>query len=84
MLVYINDILVITKRSYEKNLQVVKKVLIKLKEAGIWFNIDTSYFAKSSIDYLGYVISREGMNIQPSKVHIIVDMPRLKTVTQVK
>ena len=58
--------------------------LPKLKEAGMQLNIDKSFFAKDQVDYLGYVISREGITPQASKVQLIVDMPRQKTVTQVK
>ena len=59
-------------------------MLEKLKEAGMQLNIDKSYFAKSSVDYLGYIINREGIKPQTSKVQIIVNMPRPKTVTQAK
>ena len=59
-------------------------VLEKLKEAGMQLNINKSYFATSSVDYLGYIISCEGIKPQASKVKIIVDMPRPKTVSQVK
>ena len=36
------------------------------------------------MDYIGYIISREGIKPQLIKVQIIVDMPRPKTVTQMK
>ena len=84
VLVYIDDILVITKGSYEQHLQAVEKVLRKLSEAGMQLNIDKSFFAKDQVDYLGYVISRSGITPQANKVQLIVDMPRPKTVTQVK
>ena len=40
VLVYIDDILVITKGSYEQHLQAVEKVLFKLREVGMQLNID--------------------------------------------
>ena len=78
VLVCIDDILVITKGTYEQHLQAVQKVLKKLKEAGIQLNINKSYFAKAKADYLGYVISREGITLQTSKVQLIVNIPRPK------
>ena len=84
ILVYIDDILVITKGSYEQHLQTVEKVLEKLQEAEMQLNIDKSHFATVVVDYLGYIISREGVKPQPNKVQLIVDMPRPKTSTQVK
>ena len=84
VLVYIDDILVITKVSYEQHLQAVHKVLIKLRETRMQLNINKSFFAKDQVNYLGYVISRSGITPQTSKVQLIVDMPRPKTVTQIK
>ena len=61
VLVYIDDILAITKGSYEQHLQVVHNVLQKLSEAGMQLIIDKSCFAKDQVDYLSYVISRSGI-----------------------
>ena len=83
-LVYNDDILVITKESYEQNLQAIHKVLIKLWEAGMQLNIDKSFFSRDRVNSLGYVISQSGITPQTSKVQLIMDMPRPKTVTQVK
>ena len=44
ILVYIDDILVITKGSYEQHLQAVKQVFVKLREDGMQLNIDKSFF----------------------------------------
>ena len=84
ILVYIDDILIITKGSYEQHLQAVHKALIKLREARTQLNIDKYFFAKDRVDYLGYVISRSDITPHTSKVQLIMDMPRPKTVTQVK
>ena len=84
ILVCIDDILVITKRSYEQHLQAVEKVLEKLQEAGMQLNIDKSHVATVAVEYLDYIISREGIKPQPTKVQLIVDMPRPKASTQVK
>ena len=59
VLVYIDDILVITKGSYEQHLYAVRKVLEKLRDAGMQLNLEKSYFAKESVEYLGYIISRK-------------------------
>ena len=64
-------------------MQEVEKVLEKLKEAGMQLNIEKSYFATVAMDYLGYVISCEGIKPQPNKIQLIVDMPKPKSSTQV-
>ena len=44
VLLYIDDILVITKESYEQHLQGFKNILWNLKEAEMWLNIDKYCF----------------------------------------
>ena len=84
VLVYIDDILIITKGTFEQHLEAVKEVLIKLEKVGMQLNVDKSYFATIKVDYLDYIISRKGITQQPSKVQLIVDMPKPKSTTQVK
>ena len=57
VLVYINDILIITKETFEQHLEVVKKVLVKLLKVSMQLNVDKSYFAIIEVDYLGYIIN---------------------------
>ena len=84
VLVYIDDILVITTGSYEQHLHAVYKVLIKLRETRMQLYIDKSFFTKDQVGYLGYVISHSGITPQTLKVQLIVDMPKPKTITQIK
>ena len=81
VLVYINDLLIITKGSYKQHLEAVAEVLKRLMEVVMQLHVDKSHFAKQSVEYLGYIVSRDGIRPQPSKVQIVVDMPRPKTVT---
>ena len=43
--VYIDDILIITKWTFEQHLEAVKTVLEKILKVGMQLNIDKSYFA---------------------------------------
>ena len=84
LLVYIDDIQVITKGMFEQHLEAVKSVLVKLLKVDMQLNVDKSYFVTIEVDYLGYITNRQGITPQPSKVKIIVDMPRPTTSTEVK
>jgi hypothetical protein len=44
---YIDDLLVITKSSFENHLKDVHRVLCQMQEAGLKVNITTSFFAKT-------------------------------------
>ena len=61
VLVYIGDILVITKGTFEQHLEAVKTVLVKILMVGMQLNVDKSYFATIEVDYIGYIINRQGI-----------------------
>ena len=68
---YIDDLLVITKGTYDNHLDVVDRVLEKLKHAGLKVNANKSFFARTELEYLGYWITRDGIQPIPKKVEAI-------------
>ena len=60
---YWDDILITTAGSYEDHLTHVELVLQRLSDVGFAVNLSKSLFAVTEIDYLGYWITRHG--IQP-------------------
>ena len=65
-------------------MEAIEGALVKLLKVGMQLNVDKSHFATTEVDYLGYIINRRGINPQPSKVKIIMDIPRPKTSTGIK
>ena len=47
---YIDDLLVITKRSFENHLKDVHKVLCRVNKAGLKVNITKSFFAQTELE----------------------------------
>jgi len=68
---YIDDLLVITKGSYENHLAKLETVLTRLRLAGLKVNATKSFFARSELEYLGYWISRNGISPLPKKIQAI-------------
>ena len=68
---YIDDLLVTTKGSFEDHLDKLEAVLIKLQGAGLKVNAKKSFFAREGLEYLGYWISREGIQPLTAKVEAI-------------
>ena len=60
--IYVDDILVIIKETFEQHLQAVKTVLHVLRECGMQINPDNSHFAKQEVEYLGYIINGQGIS----------------------
>ena len=71
---YIDDLLIISNSSFQDHLNKVKIVLNKLKAAGFKINAEKSKFARDSLEYLGFLITREGIMPLPEKVQAIKDI----------
>jgi hypothetical protein len=59
--VYIDDLLVTSCSTFEEHLQKLKLVFSRVSEAGLKINSNKSHFAVSKIEYLGYWITRNGI-----------------------
>ena len=81
---YIDDLLVITTGSYEEHLNSLRKVFEHLQEAGLRVNAKKSFFAKEELEYLGYWITREGIQPVTSKVNAIANIAEPKTKKQLR
>ena len=51
---YIDDLLVLSKGTYEDHLEKLDSVLYRLGQAGLKVNAKKSFFARSELEYLGY------------------------------
>ena len=65
--VYLDDLLVITKGSFEDHLEKLDAVLAKLMKAGLKANPSKSLLAYVETYYLRYKITREGLIPQQKK-----------------
>lgn len=83
VIVYIDDIL-IASESVESNLTTVKEVLLILKQYRFELNFKKCQFMRKTIEYLGYVISAEGITLSSRHTEAIRDFPRPHNVTEVQ
>jgi hypothetical protein len=65
--VYMDDLLIITKGILDKRLESMETVLTRLCDAGLKVNATKSQFCAHEIEYLGYIVTREGIKPQPKK-----------------
>ena len=75
---YIDDLLIITKGSFEEHLKQLDTVLEKLETAGLKINASKSCFAAHELEYLGFWISRDGIQPLAAKVDAIKKMAKPK------
>jgi RNase H-like domain found in reverse transcriptase/Reverse transcriptase (RNA-dependent DNA polymerase)/Retroviral aspartyl protease len=68
---YIDDLLILTKGSFDDHMIKLNTVLIRLKKAGLKVNAKKSFFAQHELEYLGYWITRNGIQPSQKKVEAI-------------
>ena len=78
---YLDDLLCITKGNLEDHLQRLRDILIRLQDAGLKINADKLKFCALETEYLGYILTRDGIKPQANKVQAIL---ALKLPTNVK
>ena len=81
---YIDDLLCITKGSLDDHLSKLRKVLIRLRRAGLKVNAAKCSFCATETEYLGYVLTREGIKPQPKKVEAILALTPPQNVKQLR
>jgi hypothetical protein len=69
---YLDDLLCISKLSLEDHLEKLEKVLRRLCDAGLKVNAAKLTFCALEIEYLGYVLTRDGIKPQSNKVRAIL------------
>jgi len=77
--VYIDDLLTLTSGSFADHLEKLDEVLSRLSAAGLKVNVTKSFFGKTELEYLGYWITRDGIQPLPNKVEAIQRIAEPKT-----
>nr|GEV92301.1 putative reverse transcriptase domain-containing protein [Tanacetum cinerariifolium] len=83
VIVFIDDILVYskTKEEHEEHLRIVlgtlrqKKLYVKFSKCEFWLG---------QVAFLGYIVSADGITMDPAKVEAITKWPRPKIVTEIR
>jgi hypothetical protein len=69
---YVDDLLCISRSSLEDHLKKLKEVLRRLHDVGLKVNAEKLTFCALEIEYLGYILTREGIKPQSNKLQAIL------------
>src|SRR6266566_134699 len=83
VVVYLDDILIYSKNE-EKHAEHLRLVLEKLREHQLYAKYSKCEFWLSKVTYLGHVISKDGIAVNPKRVQAILDWTPPKNVKQVR
>ena len=81
VLAYIDDIIVATQDLWE-HVKELEDVFRMHREAGIKIKAEKTHLIRPEVEYLGYMVSEEGIKMKPSYVDKIVNWPTPKTVKE--
>ena len=79
VLVFFDDILIYSK-NWDEHWIHVEKVLSILRDHKLFVKKEKCQFGQECIHYLGHVISREGVAVDPEKVQAMLKWPKPKTL----
>lgn len=72
--VYIDDIFVFSG-DYDTHWKNLRLVFAILSKANLQVNLEKSHFLDTQIEFLGYIITADGIKADPKKVRAISEMP---------
>ena len=81
--VYLDDIVIVTE-TFEQHLAVLEEVFARLCGANLTVSWDKCQFCRPEMKYLGYVVDRNGLHVDPDKVKAMVGIPVPKNAKEVR
>ncbi|WRX23201.1 Reverse transcriptase domain - like 10 [Theobroma cacao] len=82
VVVFTDDILIYSK-SREEHEQYLKIVLQTLREHRLYVEFSKCEFWLESVAFLGHVVSKDGVQVDPKKVEVVEKWPRPTSVTEI-
>ena len=83
MIVFIDDILVYSQslQDHERHLRMVLQIL---REHQLYAKFSKCEFWMNEVAFLGHVVSRNGIQVDPSKIEAVRQWPRPSTVFEIR
>jgi transposase InsO family protein len=75
-IVYLDDILIYSRgETPDQHWRDVAEILRQLRKNGLYVNLKKCKFAATEVEFLGYIISRDGVAMDPRRVDTIAEWP---------
>ncbi|XP_053878901.1 uncharacterized protein LOC128834319 [Malaclemys terrapin pileata] len=83
VLVYLDD-LIVFGRTLEEHEERLLKVLDRLEAYGLKLSIDKCQFCRTSVKYVGHIVSQEGVSTDPDKIEALTTWPHPSNYRELK
>ena len=77
---YMNDVLVYSSGTLQKHIQHIRTVLKRLKERELYVKLEKCEFHTQKTQFLSFIISSDGVAMDPDRIATIVNWPTSKSV----
>ena len=84
VLTYLDDLLIISNSTFEDHLRQLSTVLQRLRRARLKINAEKSSFFSPEIEYLGYLLTKEGIKPAQKKIQAVLDLQAPTTLKQLR
>ena len=74
-MVYMDDTLVLGE-TFEKHLENLSKLFARLRKAKLTLKAKKCKFARKEVEYLGHIVSEQGVAADPAKLEAVREFPR--------
>ena len=81
--VYLDDI-IIASPTFGDHLKHLAEVFRRLRDAKLRLNPEKCQFCRSELQYLGHVVTRDGIHTDPKKISAVADWPAPTTVRKIR
>lgn len=80
---YLDDIVIVSE-TFEEHMEKLEKVANKFKYANLSISEEKSRFCYKRLKYLGHIIDENGVAMDKSRIEVVENLPRPKTVKDVQ
>ena len=84
VIVYLDDILIYTEDQGQGHVEAVRWVLEILRKNGLFANLKKCWFHKDEVQFLGYVVSSQGIRIEDKRIEAVRNWPEPKSVRDIQ
>jgi hypothetical protein len=81
--VYLDDILIYSE-NLEDHRRHVREVFERLRRFSLFANLKKCSFFQTEVKFLGFIVGREGIRMDPKRVKVITQWPQLKSIHDIQ